>query len=60
MHTDRIVRFDPKTDRTLEYPLPNTTNIRSVWMDDQRRRPRSGLAAITAPRWSRSSRSTRA
>ena len=34
MHTDRAVRFDPKTGQTTEYPLPNTTNIRSVWIDD--------------------------
>jgi len=34
MHTDRIVRFDPKTNRTLEYPLPNTPTSRSVWIDE--------------------------
>ena len=34
MHTDRAVRYDPKTGQTTEYPLPQTTNIRSVWIDD--------------------------
>jgi len=34
MHTDRAVRYDPKTSQTTEYPLPQTTNIRSVWIDD--------------------------
>ena len=34
MHTDRAVRYDPKTNRTVEYPLPRTTNIRSVWLDE--------------------------
>jgi virginiamycin B lyase len=34
MHTDRAVRFDPKTGHTVEYQLPHETNMRSVFIDD--------------------------
>jgi hypothetical protein len=34
MHTDRAVRFDPKTGATVEYLLPKETNMRTVFIDD--------------------------
>ena len=30
MHTDRAVRFNPKTGETVEYQLPHETNMRTV------------------------------
>jgi streptogramin lyase len=34
MLNDRIVRFDPKTGRTIQYLMPNDTNVRRVFVDD--------------------------
>jgi virginiamycin B lyase len=34
MHTDRAVRFDPKTGETVEYQLPHETNMRTVFIDN--------------------------
>jgi hypothetical protein len=34
MMSDRIVRLDTKTGRVTEYLLPNSTNIRRVWVDN--------------------------
>jgi virginiamycin B lyase len=34
MHTDRAVRFDPKTGETVEYQLPHETNMRTVFVDN--------------------------
>ena len=34
MHTDHIVRYNIKSGETVEYQLPNETNIRSVWLDE--------------------------
>jgi streptogramin lyase len=34
MHTDRAVRFDPKTGQTVEYQLPHETNMRTVFVDN--------------------------
>jgi virginiamycin B lyase len=34
MHTDRAVRFNPKTGETVEYQLPHETNMRTVFVDD--------------------------
>jgi streptogramin lyase len=34
MTTDRVVRLDPKTGQTIEYLMPNDTNIRRVFIDD--------------------------
>ena len=61
MHTDRVVRLDPKTGKTVEYLLPTETNMRSVFVDNSttpvdlldrqqpRRRPGQGGAAGLAP-----------
>ena len=34
MFTDRVARLDPKTDQITEYPLPRSTNIRRVFVDN--------------------------
>ncbi len=34
MHTDRAVRFDPRTGETVEYLLPRETNMRSIFIDN--------------------------
>jgi streptogramin lyase len=34
MHTDRAVRFNPKTGETVEYQLPHETNMRTVFVDN--------------------------
>jgi streptogramin lyase len=34
MLTDRVVRLDPKTGRSVQYQLPADTNIRRVWVDN--------------------------
>ena len=36
MLTDRIARLDTKTGQFTEYPLPRSTNIRRVFVDDSR------------------------
>ena len=30
MHTDRVVRLDPKTGQTVQYLMPSDTNMRGV------------------------------
>jgi virginiamycin B lyase len=32
--TDRLMRLDPKTDQIIEYLMPNSTNIRKVFVDN--------------------------
>ena len=56
MTTDRVVRLDPKTGETVEYPLPRDTNMRRMFVDNTTTPRPSGSAATTAPRSSRSSR----
>jgi streptogramin lyase len=34
MHTDRVVRLDPKTDSTVQYLMPSDTNMRTVFVDN--------------------------
>jgi len=34
MHTDRAVRLDPNTGKSVEYQLPHETNMRSVFIDN--------------------------
>jgi len=34
MHTDRAVRLDPKTGQSVEYLLPEETNMRTVFVDN--------------------------
>jgi virginiamycin B lyase len=34
MHTDRVVRLNPKTGESVEYQLPAETNMRSVFVDN--------------------------
>jgi streptogramin lyase len=34
MHTDRAVRLDPKTGRTVQYLMPSDTNMRTVFVDN--------------------------
>jgi streptogramin lyase len=34
MTTDRVVRLDPKTNKSIEYMLPKDTNIRRVFVDN--------------------------
>ena len=34
MHTDRVVRLDPKTGATMQYLMPSNTNMRSVFVDN--------------------------
>jgi streptogramin lyase len=39
MSTDRVVRLDPKTGGVTEYPLPRSTNVRRVFIDNTTERP---------------------
>jgi len=34
MHTDRVVRLDPKTGQTVQYLMPSDTNMRTVFVDN--------------------------
>ena len=34
MSTDRVARLDIKSGQYTEYPLPRSTNIRRVYVDD--------------------------
>jgi virginiamycin B lyase len=34
MHTDRAVRLDPATGKSVEYQLPHETNMRTVFVDN--------------------------
>jgi streptogramin lyase len=34
MHTDRVVRLDPKTGDTVQYLMPSDTNMRTVFIDE--------------------------
>jgi streptogramin lyase len=34
MHTDRVVRLDPKTGQTMQYLMPSDTNMRTVFIDN--------------------------
>jgi len=34
MHTDRVVRLDPKTGNTAQYMMPSDTNMRTVFVDN--------------------------
>jgi streptogramin lyase len=34
MHTDRVVRLDPKTDAVVQYLMPTDTNMRTVFVDN--------------------------
>jgi virginiamycin B lyase len=34
MSNDRVLRFDPKTGKSVEYLLPRQTNIRRIFIDD--------------------------
>ena len=34
MHTDRVVRLDPKTGKALQYLMPSDTNMRTVFVDN--------------------------
>src|SRR5437879_9275105 len=33
MHTDRVVRLDPKTGNAVQYLMPSETNMRTVFVD---------------------------
>ena len=35
MASDRVLRFDPQSARSVEYLLPRPTNIRRVYIDDR-------------------------
>jgi hypothetical protein len=37
MFSDLVLRFDPKSGRSVEYLLPRQTNIRRVFVDDSTR-----------------------
>src|SRR5262249_47472128 len=39
MMTDRVTRLDTKTGQTVEYLLPNPTNIRRVYIDNKAAQP---------------------
>ena len=39
MHSDRVVRINPKTSETVEYLLPRETNMRSVFVDNSTTQP---------------------
>jgi hypothetical protein len=56
MLNDRVSRLNPETGAFVEYLLPRETNIRPVFVDNARRRWRSGSATITRGPSSRSSR----
>jgi virginiamycin B lyase len=34
MHTDRVVRLDPKTGQAVQYLMPSDTNMRTVFVDN--------------------------
>jgi streptogramin lyase len=34
MHTDRVVRLDPKTAVAVQYLMPSDTNMRTVFIDN--------------------------
>jgi virginiamycin B lyase len=34
MHTDRVVRLDPKTNTAVQYMMPSDTNMRTVFVDN--------------------------
>ena len=34
MHTDRVVRLDPTSGKSVEYQLPHETNMRTVFVDN--------------------------
>ena len=34
MHTDRVVRLDPKTGQSVQYLMPSDTNMRTVFVDN--------------------------
>ena len=34
MSSDRVLRFDPQTRRSIEYLLPRQTNIRRIFIDN--------------------------
>src|SRR5256885_1914851 len=34
MHTDRVVRVNPKTGETMQYLMPSDTNMRTVFVDN--------------------------
>jgi streptogramin lyase len=34
MHTDRVVRLDPRTGDTVQYLMPSDTNMRTVFVDN--------------------------
>ena len=34
MHTDRVVRVNPKTNETMQYLMPSDTNMRTVFVDN--------------------------
>jgi streptogramin lyase len=34
MHTDRVVRLDPRTGNTAQYLMPSDTNMRTVFVDN--------------------------
>jgi hypothetical protein len=34
MSSDRVLRFDPESGKSVEYLLPRPTNIRRVFVDD--------------------------
>src|SRR5256884_2950554 len=34
MHTDRVVRLDPKTGGAVQYLMPSDTNMRPVFIDN--------------------------
>jgi len=33
MHTDRVVRLDPRTGAAVQYLMPSDTNMRTVFVD---------------------------
>lgn len=35
MTADRVVRLNPQTGRSIQYPLPDNTNIHRVFIDDR-------------------------
>jgi len=39
MTTDRVIRLNPKTGEIIEYPLPRSTNIRRVYVDNTAANP---------------------
>ena len=34
MHTDRVVRVNPKTNESMQYLMPSDTNMRTVFVDN--------------------------